>query len=64
MAREQLNVRVSKGNKAQVQRDRKRNSKTNDIVVEVALEYFFSAYTPDQRAKFYAAHDHKPYARA
>lgn len=64
MSREQLNVRLPKQLKQRVTSDRSRNSKTNDIVVAVALEYFFSAYTPEQRAKYYAAHDHKPYARA
>lgn len=64
MAREQLNVRLSKTTKSRVIKDRIRNCKTNDIVVEVALNHFFSAFGSDQRAKQYAAHDHKPYARA
>jgi hypothetical protein len=64
MIREQFNARISKGIKRRAINDRKRCNVTNDIVVEVALESFLTKFTPDQRAGFYRAHDHKPYRRA
>lgn len=62
--RTQLNVRVSKQTKASVSRDKKATGRTNDIVVEVALENFFTKYTPEERSAFYRAHDRVPYGRA
>lgn len=58
----QLNVRVAKTLKQKVDKDRFRTGKTNDIIVEVALENFFTAYSPTKREQFYKLHIRKPYA--
>lgn len=62
--RTQLNVRVSKGITKHVRDDKRLSGKTNDIIVEVALEAFFTKWTPEERLAFYRAHDRTPYARA
>lgn len=61
--RTQVNVRLSKSTKRRVELDRKSTAATNDIIVEVALENWFSKYAPEDRARFYKAHDRRPYAR-
>lgn len=58
----QLNTRVAKTIKQKVSKDRFRTGKTNDIIVEVALENFFTAYSPAQREQFYRSHSRAPYA--
>ena len=62
--RTQLNVRVSKSIARSVTRDKKNSAGTNDIVAEVALENWFSRYTPEERSRFYHAHTRRPYSRA
>jgi hypothetical protein len=59
--RTQLNARVTPAKFRWVVQEKKRCNKTNDIIVEVALEALMTGYTPDQREKFYAAH--QPYSR-
>lgn len=61
--RTQLNVRVAKHVKERVAKDRKSMGKTNDVIVEVALEDFFTRHKPEQRAVFYRNHYRSPYAR-
>lgn len=34
---------------------------THDIVVELALENWFTKYSPEERKEFYNRHDRKPY---
>lgn len=62
--RTQLNVRVGKSVKNRIALDRKNTFATNDIIVEVALENWFSSQPPDQREKYYKAHTRRPYAKA
>lgn len=57
----QLNARVAQSLKRRVAMDRASSGKTSDIIVEVALENFFSAYGAEQRRKLYEAHHRKPY---
>lgn len=61
---EQFNVRIRKTLKRRVAIDKANTSVPQDIIAEVALEDFFTRYTPDQRAKFYRNHDRRAYARA
>ncbi|HQB53785.1 MAG TPA: hypothetical protein PLX62_12900 [Bacteroidales bacterium] len=58
----QFNVRLPKAIIRRVATDRKNYCQTNDIVVAVALEDFFTRRTPEERLKFYRAHS-TPYAR-
>ena len=62
--RTQLNVRVCKTLKNRIAQDRKHTFATNDIIVEVALENWFTKLSPEQRDKFYKAHSRRPYAQA
>ncbi len=62
--RAQFNVRVEKNLLKRVTSDRKSSAATNDIIAEVALENWFTKFTLEERAKFYRAHDRKPYVRA
>jgi hypothetical protein len=62
--RTQFNARIEQSTKRRIATDRKKFSKTNDIIVEVALENFFTKYTPEERNSFYRAHDRVPYSRA
>lgn len=58
----QFNARLPKNLIKRVNFDRKTYNQTNDIVLAVALENFFTAYKPDQRFRFYRAHG-TPYSR-
>jgi hypothetical protein len=60
--RVQLNTRVEKAVRQKVIRDRS-GIATNDIIVEVALEDFFTRHTPTERQRFYQNHDRKAYGR-
>lgn len=62
--RTQLNVRIEKGLAKRVSGDKRGRFATNDIIVAVALENWFSKFTPEQRDKFYKAHFQKPYEQA
>jgi uncharacterized protein YccT (UPF0319 family) len=64
MSRVQLNARVAQKIKSRVALDKATTSATADVIVEVALENWFSAFDKEQRAKFYRAHHRKPYVRA
>lgn len=61
--RTQLNVRVAKRLKSLIDRDKASTGRTNDILVEVALENFFTKYSPEQRSVFYKNHYRVPHAR-
>lgn len=60
----QFNVRLEKSTVKLVKSDRARTAVTNDIIAEVALQNWFTKYTPEQRVNFYKAHDRRPYAKA
>lgn len=62
--RAQLNVRVGKAIKSRVAKDRKNTRFTNDIIVEVALENWFTSQPPESREKYYKAHGRAPYEKA
>lgn len=62
--RTQFNVRIEKTLAKRTAIERKTTSTTNDIVVEVALENWFSKYSPEQRLRYYMSHARKPYAKA
>lgn len=62
--RAQLNVRVGKAIKNRIAMDRKNTFATNDIIVEVALENWFTSQPPDRRERYYKAHGRKPYEKA
>jgi hypothetical protein len=62
--RKQFNVRICGNLKRRVALDRANTGASNDIVVEVALENWFSKFNQDQRTKFYRTHGRKAYERA
>ena len=64
MQTRQLNVRVQGRLIKRIADEKKNTLATNDIVVEVALDNWFSSKTPTERDKFYRAHNRRPYAKA
>jgi hypothetical protein len=61
--RTQLNVRVAKQTKKRVQTDRLTCNMTADVIVEVALEDFFTRHNQKERSAFYRSHFYTPYGR-
>lgn len=59
--RTQFNVRIAKNLVKRILIDRKIAPSTRDIIAEVALENWFTKYTPEERAAFYKSHQRKPY---
>jgi hypothetical protein len=62
--RPQFNVRIQKRLVKQVADDRTMAPTTKDVIVEVALENFFTKFSIGERRKFYHAHSRKPYQKA
>lgn len=58
-----MNVRVAKALKRRVLGEKKQTGATTDVIAEVALEHFFSAYQQEQRLGFYRNHHYLPYGR-
>ena len=63
IVRAQFNVRIPKTIKRRVALERVNTLASHDIIVEVALESWFSKFSPAQRRQFYLNHDRRPYAR-
>ena len=61
--RAQFNVRIPRNLKRRVALDRVNTLASQEIIIEVALESWFSKFSPQQRGQFYRAHDRRPYAR-
>ena len=61
--RAQFNVRIPKNIKRRVALERVNTLASQDIIVEVAMESWFTKFSPQQRRQFYLAHDRRPYAR-
>ena len=61
--RSQFNVRLGGQIQRRIALDKANTNTSKDIITEVALENWFSAFDADKRAKFYRAHDRKPYQR-
>lgn len=59
--RTQFNVRLPKSLKRSVISDKRHGGGSNDIVAEVALANWFTAYTPEERHKMYLAHNRRAY---
>jgi hypothetical protein len=65
-SRPQFSARISKDLRNRLRRE-KPTAGTNDILCEVAMEFWLTKYTHEQRAQFYRAHwanSRKPYVRA
>ena len=63
IARSQFNVRIQKSIKRRVALERLNTLASQDIIAEVALESWFSKFSPAQRRQFYLNHGRRPYAR-
>ncbi len=62
--RTQLNARVQGRLIKRISDEKKNTLATKDIIVEVALDNWFTSQPPEQRERYYKAHARKPYAKA
>ena len=62
--RPQFNVRIQKRLARRVALDKAEATTTKDVIVEVALENWFTKFPIGERRRFYEAHARKPYAKA